>query len=75
MPLCVLSVVLDAEVAAAFSKIAICEFELLTLLTILNITTMLLSTNIASRVCQLSANTQLTSLCPGVLVFFHTFTE
>lgn len=40
MPVSVLSVVLDAdwEVAAAFSKITICEIELLTLPSILNIT-------------------------------------
>lgn len=78
MPVSVLSVVLDAdwEVATAFSKITISEIELFTLLTILNITGRLLSASTAPLECQLSANTQLTFLCPYVLVrFFHTFTE
>lgn len=71
MPVSGLSVVLDAdwEVAVAFSKITICEIELLTLLTKLN----MLSAIAALLLCQLSANTHLTFLCPEVLVCFKTF--
>lgn len=67
MPVSVLSVVSDAEVTAAYSKIAICGIDFLTLLTIPNITIMLLPANIALLVSQISAYTLLTFLCPGVL--------
>lgn len=67
MPVSVLSVVLDAdwEVVVAFSKITICE--ILTQLTMLNITGTLLSVITALPVCQLSAITLLTFFCPPVL--------
>lgn len=74
MPVSVLSVVLDAdwEVAAAFSKITICEIELFTLLTILNITGR--KAAICSY-CSSSMSTEcwhsailLLSLCPSVFL-------